>query len=134
MATAYLNSKMIDGLEVTSSGVGATKDKNGPIVWLAQRIIENNKLVPFETTSWTQTTKEILSRQDLIVFMQKWHYDQCVQRFGFKGKNYEIWDVEDIETGNEPDSVKIPHSEAIFRKITDAIDNLISRNFVPKDF
>jgi protein-tyrosine-phosphatase len=128
LAEAYLNSKTIDGVEVSSSGIEAIKDLNGPITWYAQRIIQKNRLVPFESMSWTQTTKEILEKKDWVIFVQQSHYDQCVQRFEFGGKNFEIWDIEDLNgLKGEAESRKISRSGEIYQKITQKVDDFISR-------
>jgi len=130
LAESYLNSKHIPNIKVSSSGIEAMKDANGPITWYAQRIIEEEHLVPSEKMIWTQTTKEILEKQDLIIFMQKMHFDYCRLHFGFRGTNYEIWDVEDIIDTNEiQDAITIQKSELAFIKIKANIENLISHNF-----
>ncbi len=127
MAEAYLNSKQIKGLEVSSSGIEASNALDGPITWQAQRIIKNNNLIPFESSTWHQTVKESLDGMDLIVFMQKMQYDWCVDGLGFEGKNFEIWDIEDLKNSLEQDSIAIPETEEIYKKITDKIDGLIQR-------
>lgn len=131
LAESYLNSKKIPNIKISSSGILAMEDKNGPITWYAQRIIEEQKLVQGEKLIWTQTTKEILEAQDLVIFMQKMHYDTCVAKFGFKGKNYEIWDVTDVDGNLIPnDNETIQRSELMFTKIKANIEDLIARNFI----
>jgi protein-tyrosine-phosphatase len=119
---------------VSSSGIEALKDKNGPITWYAQRIIEQQSLVPNEKMMWTQTTREILDSQDLIVFMDKEHFDQATNLYRFGNKNYEIWGIEDV-TGEASttnvDSV-IPQTEQIYNKIKIKVEDLIARNFKPQ--
>jgi protein-tyrosine-phosphatase len=135
LAESYLNSKHIPGLKVSSSGIEAINDVNGPITWYAQRIIEEQKLVPGEKMIWTQTTKELLESADLVIFMLPQHFDTCVTKFGFKGKNYEIWDVEDVLDDNTTDDkLTIQKSELVFEKIKANIEDLIARSFVPKNF
>lgn len=133
LAESYLNSKKIPDVKVSSSGIEAMRDQNGPITWYAQRMIEEQKLVQSEKMIWTQTTKEILEVQDLVIFMQKLHYDTCVAKFGFKGNNYEIWDVTDVDGNLIPnDSETIQRSELEFIKIKANIESLIARNFKPE--
>ena len=128
LAEAYLNSKKLPGVFVSSSGVEASKDKNGPINWYTQRIIEKQGMVASEKDYWTQTTKEILDAQDWIVFMQKWHHDQCIEKYEYKGENFEIWDVADtVNPNSKPDASTIKFTEGIYHKITSNVDDLISR-------
>lgn len=134
LAEAYLNSKILPRISVSSSGVDAGKDISGPVNWYTQRIIEQRGLVKSEKDSWTQTTAEILDNQDLIVFMQKWHYDQSVERFDYGGKNYEIWDIEDMVNPNsKPDASTIAFTEGVYKKIKSKVDDLIARDFKPKN-
>jgi protein-tyrosine-phosphatase len=130
LAEAYLNSKKIPGLIVSSSGVEANKDINGPINWYTGRIIEHEGLTGFEKDTWTQTTHEILEGQDLVIFMQQWHFDQSVARFGFTGKNYEIWDIQDtVRTTTKPDEATILFTNGVYKNIVKKVDDLISRKF-----
>lgn len=129
MADTYLRSKEIPDLISSSSGTDAGTNPNGPVSWYAQRIFENNHLVSFEPMSWTQTTKEILEDQDLVIFMEKSQYDESVRRFGYNGKNFEIWDVADLKNGREPYSITIPSADEIYKKITTKVDDLIARKF-----
>ncbi len=129
LAEAYLNSKKIPGISASSSGIEATKNENGPISWYAQRIIEQNKLVPFEKLTWTQSTKELLESQDIVIFMQKWHFDQAVAKFKFMGKNCKIWDIEDVTHKEYLEDNVIPKTEEIYTKIKLNVENLIARNF-----
>jgi protein-tyrosine-phosphatase len=134
LAEAYLNSKKLSHISVSSSGVDAYKDISGPVNWYSQRIIEQHGLVKSEKDSWTQTTAEILDGQDLVIFMQKWHYDQCVERFGFTGSNYEIWDIDDtVNANSKPDASTIKFTEDMYKKIVGKMDNLIARDFKPKN-
>jgi len=129
LAATYLASKNIPDLIVTSSGIKAARNENGPVTWYAQRIIQEENLIKSEPMIWTQTTQEILDDQDWVIFMEQLHYDACVQKFGFTGKNFEIWNIKDIESDNESDLIKMPETEEIYKKITQKVDDLISRKF-----
>ena len=130
LAATYLASKNIPDLIVTSSGIEAEGGTNGIISWYAQRTIEKNHLTQFEPLMWSQTTKEILDGQDLIIFMEKLHHNYCVEHFGYSGKNFEIWDIQDLNgLRDETDLDKIGRSEEIYKKITQKVDDFISRRF-----
>jgi len=135
LAEAYLNSRQLPNLKSFSSGIIAATNGNGIISWYAQRIIEKENLVLFESPGWQQTTKEILAQADFTVFMLEEFYDHCRQKLGFTPKNYEIWDIKDIgefllsSTGMLPinEMENIQASEETFKLIKEKIDDLISR-------
>ncbi len=135
LAEAYLNSKNSSGLKSISSGILASTNESGPISWYAQRIIENEKLVPFESLGWQQTTKEILKQGDFTIFIQQEPYDYCRKKLDFTQKDYEIWDIKDMyeflfsSLGMRPatEMEKIKASEETFKIIKRKIDDLINR-------
>ena len=135
LAEAYLNSKNSSGLKSISSGIIASRNESGPISWYAQRILQNEKLVPFESLGWQQTTKEILKQGDLTIFMQQEPYDYCRKYLDFTQKDYEIWDIKDMyeflssstQKGPFTESEKINASEETFKIIKRKIDDLIKR-------
>ena len=135
LAEAYLNSKNSSGLKSISSGIIASRNESGPISWYAQRIIENEKLVPFESLGWQQTNKEILKQGDFTIFMQQEPYDYCKKKLDFTQKDYEIWDIKDMyefmspSIGEQPmtEKDKLKASEETFRIIKRKIDDLINR-------
>jgi protein-tyrosine-phosphatase len=135
LAEAYLNSKHLSNIKSISSGVRATPNESGPISWYAQRILQNEKLVPFESFSWQQTTKEILKKGDFTIFMLQEPYDYCRYKLGFTQKNYEIWDIKDLDefllsstqSVSATETEKIKASEETFTTIKQKIDDLIKR-------
>ncbi|MGA2967847.1 MAG: hypothetical protein ABSD69_01575 [Candidatus Levyibacteriota bacterium] len=128
LAEAYLNSKQIPSLKVISSGIRADVNECGPITWYAQRLIQQDKLVPFEKPTWEQTTKILLEKGDLTIFMHQNIYDFCVQNFGFGGKNFQIWEIADtdvhFQTAQE-EAKKVAITEKIYAEIKQKIDALI---------
>jgi protein-tyrosine-phosphatase len=132
MAEAYLKSKNITLLEVSSSGIAAEMNSNGPIAWYAMRIIKNNKLIDFMSNSWQQTTAELITGKDLLVFMKKSHHDFCKNLLS-QGQKYLIWNIEDIEGLPEPALEKeienIKESEKIFVCIKNMVDSLDLADF-----
>lgn len=135
LAETYLNSKKLKGIKAISSGVQATDNENGPITWLAARIIKNNNLIPYMSNYWTQTTKELLDKTDLIIFLKQEYLDLCKRNLGFNSSNYEIWDILDIvnygltdtDQSKIQEQQKIDLSEKTFAKIKEKIDDLILR-------
>ncbi len=128
LAEAYLNSKQIPNLKVISSGTIADINQCGPITWYAQRIIQQNHLVPFEKPTWQKTTESLLGEGDLTIFMHQNIYDYCVEQFGFNSKNFQVWDIQDtnvhFKTVKE-ELRKIEITDKIFEEIKQKVDELI---------
>jgi protein-tyrosine-phosphatase len=97
LAEAYFNSKAVDGLRATSSGTAADRNSNGPITWYAARIIQRERLVPYMSHTWTQTTAEMLHSADLVVFLAQDHHDFCRERFGIDQVATRTWSVPDVD-------------------------------------
>lgn len=133
LAEAYLKSKKLPNINASSSGVVALPNPNGPITWYAQKIIQEQGLIPFEKMLWTQTTKELLEVQDLVIFMEKSHYEHSVSEFKFKGEKFAIWDIEDLTPDpNNTVTDLIRKTEDIYNKIKINIEDLVAQNFVVK--
>ena len=77
--------------------MSASKNRNGPIGWLAGRLLIKFNLIPYMSMCWTETCKENLDKSDLIIFMTDYHLKQAVDKFGYAGINYEVWNVKDID-------------------------------------
>jgi len=96
LAEAYLNSKNIPNIQVSSSGIEAGESSDESITTYAAEILQANKLTSFMSPSWQKTTKEHLENADLVIFMTQYHYDYCVQQFSFVFKYFQIWNVVDM--------------------------------------
>lgn len=130
MAEAYFNSLQTKHT-CSSSGIRAHLNLDGPITWLAMRIIRDKELVPYMSMSWEQTTSEHLEKADMVIFMQQLHYNACIEDYGFSDQKYEIWDVEDVDhtnTRSEEEDIKfIRISEDTFAKIKEKTDTLVEQ-------
>ncbi len=118
LAEAYLISKDVKGNNVSSSGIEASRNLDGPICRYTEKILLKNDLLKYASKIWTLTTKEILDEQDLIIFMTKKQFLYCTKTLGYNGKNYEIWNIQDVF---------IPFDfavETIFNKIKMKVDTL----------
>jgi len=96
IAEAYLKSKQLPNIEVSSSGTGAEKNLSGTITSYTKDILEKEGILSYAKKTWTQTTKAELARQDLIIFMAKAQLDYCTNFLGFLPKKYEVWNVKDV--------------------------------------
>jgi len=136
LAEAYLNSKQLPGVDVSSSGILADLeyDYDGPINWSAMRLIFKYSLTPFMSLTPTQTTLELLHNADLIIFMQGNHHQFSRQELGWVGTNYEVWHIEDMDRSTGYEDIEdfvnpkvIPLSEETFEKIREKVDDLAER-------
>ncbi len=129
LAEAYLNSRKIKNLSVSSSGTKAAENICGPICWYAQRIIEVCGMVPFMSSGWRQTTKASFRDVDFTVFMEKTHYDFAVRECDFSSSNFEIWEIPDLEelrTHRIEETVKmVETSERTFEVIKERAEKFI---------
>lgn len=134
LAEAYLRSKKIKGLEVSSSGILAEENKNGPISWYAARIIKRDNLIPHTSSHWTKTTTKLLKTADIVIFMSSSHHLHSKEKYGFTGKQFEIWNIPDLEdmgyateTGQtiDEDMERIVATEKIYHQIKHKIEKLI---------
>lgn len=134
LAEAYLRSKKIPNFEISSSGVRAHENKNGPITWFGARLMKRYGLVPHMSKHWSHTSRELLQGADIVIFMDKAHHHHSKTDLGFTGKRYEIWNIPDLEdlgfdteTGGdiEEDVKRIIAAEKIFNQIMRKVDKLI---------
>lgn len=133
LAEAYLSSKQIPNIQVSSSGTRREEYKsvNGPISWYSMRIMRNKHLIPFMSWNSTQTSKELLSQADLIIFFTEDNYEYAKKHFDFNGIKYQIWNIPDlvqfkddeIDLDNEIGRMKAT-AEA-FEKIEEEVNILI---------
>lgn len=101
LSESYFNSKKPKNLKCFSSGIIAGVDLIGPICWLAQRIIEENRLSSYMSFSFQKTSKDLLQKADFTIFMEQYMYEFCKTEFGFNSEKYEIWNILDLD--------KFPH-------------------------
>jgi protein-tyrosine-phosphatase len=131
MAEAYLKSKNLPNIEVSSSGIYAAHNKEGAISWYSNRVLTDEGFIEFAAATWTQTTKELLEKQDFIVCMKQHHFDFIKNELGYIPLRYEIWDIEDVA---EPLSkgegkrreFKLGEDTIIFHNIQRKVDELIA--------
>lgn len=137
LAEAYLNSKKISHIRAISSGIeeGIHRKINGPITWLAERILQNNSLVPFMSLDSKQTSKLLLDKSNLVIFFNEKYAEFCKESYSFKNSSYEVWNILDVDDfgltsdkqSREDEAKKIDISEKTFKEIKKRIDGLIKR-------
>jgi protein-tyrosine-phosphatase len=127
LAEAYFNSKATPGWRATSSGIKAHRNLNGPITWYAARIIQREGLVPFMAPTWQQTSSDVLSAADYIVFMTEEHRAHCHERYELGDKRSA--DVDDVvmpqdANWGEREAITIGETERTYQRIAKLVDQL----------
>lgn len=131
MAEAYLKSKNLPNVEVTSSGIEAKKDLNGWVSKYTINLLEESNIFSYLSQHWIQSTKEIIESQDLVIFMRQNHYDYCIDKLKCNLGEFHVWDVLDLGDYFDNKLEKIPleikqiKAKEIFEEIKKGVDSLI---------
>lgn len=134
LAEAYLKSKNISGLIVSSSGIEAEKNLNGPVCTYTVLILKKYGLLQYLSKTWRVTNKEEIENQDFVVFMDTVEYEFCLNKLHCNIINYETWnipDVPDILLMEKPKNLEkiMSIAERDFKKIKENIDILIVKKY-----
>ena len=133
LAEAYLRSKQLPNIGVSSSGIKATDNSFGPITWFAARIARRHNLIPHLKLMWTQTTPKILNDSTVVIFMTGVHHQFAKAHFHYNKTTYEIWNIADLDKAkffhaeNDSDLMRIEHTEKVFAEIKKKVDGLARR-------
>lgn len=131
LAEAYLKSKKIPNVEISSSGLVANQNKNGPISWCAARIMLRKHLIPFMSYMWTQTAPEMLQEADMIIFLGKDNYTFAKKYFHYDKDKHEIWNISDLDqftssmTTIRDEVARIKATDHTFWDIKKNVDRLV---------
>jgi|SRR2546421_2581539 len=134
LAESYLKSKQILGVIVSSSGTEADKHYsiNGPISWYAMRLIQVNNLIAFTKPMSETTTEHMLLQADLIIFINRPHYDYAKRYLGYDETNYQIWGILDLDDFPDAQAILkdekriIEVTEKTFEDIKQKVDKLVT--------
>lgn len=141
VAEAYLKSRKIPNVTVSSSGTAAKIQHKGSITWYGQRLLFRHNLIPFMKKTWNQTNKELLNKADVVIFLGKKNHEFCAREFDFQGK-HEIWDLpdfDDVYLNGQPLDIKkeieyIEITENVFSQIKIRSDKLILKFISQQSF
>jgi protein-tyrosine-phosphatase len=130
VAEAYLKSKRLSNVDVTSSGTEAQKNLSGDVCEYTVRILDENNIRQFLSKKWRVTNKDELEKQDLVVFMDEASCKYCLDELGCNISDYEIWDTPDIPESIldiTPFSVNraLPSARITYEKIKTNADKLL---------
>mgnify|MGYP001604003089 CR=1 FL=1 len=122
LAEAYFNSKQLPNIKAISSGINPDKF----ISWITLRIIQQNGLSDYVSSSCQKTIKKLIQKSDFVVFFEDKHYEFC-KNLGFSSKNFEIWNIHDLSP-EMTEREKIEKSEETFEEIKKKIDKLLAKS------
>lgn len=97
MAEAYVRSKALPGVMVSSSGITAIPEsENGAVSKYAERVLGEAGILGMASDERIRTTVELLRKADIVIFMAQKHFEYVKNTLHFIPKEYEIWHVGDI--------------------------------------
>jgi protein-tyrosine-phosphatase len=113
LAEAYARSStaQIADVDVISSGIEADRDLSGPIVPFVKRTLENDNLLQFTGTTWTQTTQPMIDGSDALIFMSDDVFEDAIERFQVPLERSHRW--------------QIPDAQGVHGRIRSAVDGLL---------
>ena len=136
MAEAYLNSKKIPNVTASSSGIRAEDNLNGPICSYSKHILEENNIINFTSSTWTQCSNKIISTADIVIFMQPEYLEYVQKELKISPLHYEIWNIPDVPVRDTPlgeqvdvtlETERLAYDEKIYGMIVEKVDDLIHR-------
>ena len=110
----------INNLLVSSSGIEASKNFNGPIASHTAWLSDKYNLGPYMSETWRESNKKEIEDQDLVIFMEPLHYNYCTEHLHCNIPRYKIWNIPDV-AGNSPNS----EAENVFMMIRERVEGLI---------
>jgi protein-tyrosine-phosphatase len=125
LAEAYLNSLHIKGIEVSSSGVRASHAFDGDISVFVLPLLKREGLESFISKTWVQTTSEIISDKDIVVFMNDEVLYFYKALFDTLPKKFEVWDVGDVSPYANSRPEIFQTVETAFTNIVKQVDQLV---------
>lgn len=130
LAEAYLKSKKIDGVTVSSSGIKANCNPVGYVCSYTVEVLDSVGLLPFIAPDWQLTSKELIKGQDLVLFMSAEQELFCAETLQITPAHSETWDIPDMkaETIRSADQTQIfDEAKSIFELITNNVDRLVAK-------
>ena len=135
LAEAYLRSRHAPNIEVSSSGIAIVPRTAPYISPIAAVLLDRDELAEYASLYPRQTSTEILSKTDLIIFMRDHHYWICTQNYNISTSHYEIWDIPDLDelSYNNPEVLGeywlevMRNASMTFEQIKIQVDQLITR-------
>lgn len=130
IAEAYLNSLMIPGITVLSSGTVASTYKQANLIGFSKTLalLKKHGIDTFAKDHYADDLKQsLLDRSDIAVFLNDIAHNEAINLFRLPEKTY-VWDVADLgEKGriatNETEQEAF--SEDVYKEIIKNVDDLV---------
>lgn len=97
LAAAYMAGVLDDRFVVSSSGIATHHARTQTSELYTKLVAEANGLDYQIHSHKTQTTSELLTAADVIIFMNKDVYDEAVQTYRFDTRKAQVWQVADVD-------------------------------------
>jgi protein-tyrosine-phosphatase len=95
-----------------------------PIASYAARVLRERGIEHFAAPSWQQTTAALVRASDILVFMEREHYNFCTEWLDPVGQTVEIWDIPDV--GQVDEARIMTKVEQTFEMIRQRTDTLLT--------
>jgi isopentenyl-diphosphate Delta-isomerase len=123
LAEAYAKSLRFDNIDISSSGIYASKYPQHYLSSWDKLLGQQNNISNFFAGARTQTTNGLLGNSDLIVFMSKDVFYDAQKKYDLNREKCLVWGIKDRH--DWPD--KLPKAEKqkrMFRDVKRDVDNL----------
>jgi len=124
LAEAYAKSLRNKDWGITSSGVNSFRDPRTTLSPWSKIIAEQNNFSDCLSQAKTQTSTDILQKNDIIVFMSQDTYNDARKNYDFNEAISIIWDIKDSKDWNKFLSVD-QKRQGTFRQIKRKVDQLV---------
>ena len=97
VAEAYAKSLLANHpeIQVSSSGIEASKNYVGPISSYTKTRLEEDNLWKYAYPEWIQTTQQVINDSDLLVFMNDRVYEDANKIFKLPREKSIMWHIPD---------------------------------------
>ena len=126
MAEAYARSLNAENVTISSCGLKASRNLNGPIAWYALRSLIKQGMANQLCPHWTQLTQSHLDGADYTIFMHGKVAEACAVDYSLDKRRNESWDIEDVNY-QFTDQEMIGHADCALDRIRNKTDLLFAR-------
>lgn len=99
LAEAYALS-LLEGstdIKISSSGIEADRALHGDVAPETVRLLSEESIQNYLTSTWRQTTQKDIDDNDSIIFMSQTLYSQASDLFKLPEDKVQVWDIPDVD-------------------------------------
>ena len=99
LAEAYALSLLEDNtdIKISSSGIEADRALHGDAAPKTVRLLSEESIQNYLTSTWHQTTQKDIDDNDSIIFMSQTLYSQASDLFKLPEDKIKVWDIPDVD-------------------------------------